>query len=79
MVAVVKNTVTSGNVKISRADKRRRRYEHTYLTLVGRRRLAEVWRWLTSEFVRLPVDRQTEVADRVAQIAADLNEKAGDR
>ncbi len=78
MVAAV-NHVTSGNVKTSRADRRRRRYEQAYMGLAGRRRLAEVWRWLTSEFVRLPVDRQTEVADRVARIAADLNEEAGDR
>jgi hypothetical protein len=71
--------VTSANVKVSRADKRRRRYEQAIAPLSGRRRLAEVWRWLTSEFARLPVDRQDEVADRVAGIAADLNGKAGDR
>lgn len=71
--------VTSTNVKISRADKRRDRYERSIAPLSGRRRLAEVWRWLTSEFARLPVDRQDEVSDRVREIAADLNGKAGDR
>ncbi len=71
--------MTSANVKISRADKRRGRYEKAIAGLSGRRRLAEVWRWLTSEFARLDVDRQDEVADRVKEIAAELNGKAGDR
>lgn len=79
MVAAVNNAVTSANVKVSRADKRRARYEAAYLPLSGRARLAEVWRWLTSEASRLDAAGQSAVADRVAAIAADLNGKAGDR
>ncbi len=71
--------LTSGNVKISRADKRRGRYEQAIAGLSGRRRLAEAWRWFTAEFKRLPVDRQDEITDRVVKIAADMNGKAGDR
>lgn len=71
--------LTSGNVKISRADKRRGRYEAAIHHLSGRRRLAEAWRWFTAEFKRLPVDRQDEITDRVVEIAADMNGKAGDR
>ncbi len=78
MVAAVRR-LTSGNVKVSRADKRRDRYQKALGPLSGRRRLAEAWRWFTSEFKRLPVDRQNEITDRVVEIAADMNRKAGDR
>ncbi len=70
---------TSTKVKPTGAEKRRDRYEQAIGRLSGRRRLAEAWRWFTSEFKRLPVDRQDEITDRVVEIATDMNGKAGDR
>lgn len=67
------------NGRPSRADKRAGRYRTALDGLSGRRRLAEAWRWFTAEFKRLPVDRQDEITDRVVEIAADMNGKAGDR
>ncbi len=71
--------VTSTNLKASRADRRRSQYEQSITPLSGRRRLAEAWRWFTAEFKRLPTDRQDEITDRVVELAAEMNGKAGDR
>lgn len=64
---------------VSSANKRKARYEALIDAQVGRLRLGQVWRWLLSEVKRLPVDRQTAVADRIRVIAAELNREAGDR